>query len=342
MLRRSYLIIKSLAVQEDAKVQYRLVLMYGRVFVYGEERGFLHQNKEEAAKWFLKAGKLGYADAQDHLGDIYRKGEGVPQDFKKAARWYRRAAEQGHVKAQTKLATVMSLGLIPEAKASPGKRTGMALVEGGCFNMGDIFLYGSKGLSDAKYAHHVCLDDFYIVIYVVTQSRFQTVMGNNPSRFKNCGGNCPVEKVTWFEAREYCEIVGKRLPTEAEWEYAAREGGKKVRYGTGKNSISTREACYDHFGIFTRDGTCEVGLYSPNSIGLYDMSGNVWEWVNDRYGKDYYKTGPEHNPQGPSSGSYRVLRGGSWANGPSVMKISSRLRHKPFGRYHHSGFRCAQ
>jgi formylglycine-generating enzyme required for sulfatase activity len=141
------------------------------------------------------------------------------------------------------------------------------------------------------------------------------------------------------------------LPTEAEWEYAAREGGRQVRFGTGKDKIGPNEANFDaskkykksysRSGIY-RKKTTQVKSFSPNALGLYDMSGNVWEWVSDWYGKDYYKSSPRNNPKGPSSGESRVLRGGSWDDKPEFVRATSRPRGKPAKRNNYYGFRIAQ
>ncbi len=226
---------------------------------------------------------------------------------------------------------------VPQPQAStpaPPKPTpesppkGMVFVKGGCFDMGDV---------DEKLEHKVCLDDFYMDKYEVTQSNFQNTMGSNPSRFKGCN-NCPVEQVTWYKAKNYCEKVGKRLPTEAEWEYAARSGGKSEKYaGTSDNP--------DRYAWYARNSgkkTHPVSQKQPNGLGLYDMSGNVWEWVSDRYGKDYYNNSPENNPGGPSSGKYRVMRGGSWRDVTYGVRVSLRSTNRPVILSNIIGFRCSQ
>jgi formylglycine-generating enzyme required for sulfatase activity len=210
---------------------------------------------------------------------------------------------------------------------------GMALVKGCCYKMGDTF---GDGFENEKPVHSVCVDDFYMDKYEVTQSSYRAKTGNNPSR-RECD-DCPVNRITWFEANDYCESIDKRLPTEAEWEYAAREGGKKVKFGNGKNTISKQEANYNYWFF----KAVPVGSYIPNALGLYDMSGNVREWVNDWHEERYYMEGVTDNPKGPHSGKSRVIRGGSWYHYPRNVRTSSRNGLHPTTRYYYFGFRCAQ
>ena len=202
---------------------------------------------------------------------------------------------------------------VEPAKNFKDPLTGMdfIFVKGGCFQMGDTF---GDGESDEKPVHEVCVDDLYIGKYEVTQAEWQKIMGNNPSYFKGCD-NCPVEQVSWNDIQEYInklnQKTGKkyRLPTEAKWEYAARSGGKNEKYAGGNNIDSV--GWYDGN---SGSKTHPVGQKQPNGLGLYDMIGNVLEWVNDWYDADYYKNSPKDNPKGASSGQYRVLRGGSWGS----------------------------
>jgi len=219
----------------------------------------------------------------------------------------------------------------------PPKVEGMVFVKGGCFEMGDTF---GDGNNFEKPVHEVCVDDFYIGSYEVTQDEWKVMMGNNPSYFKGCG-KCPVERVSWNDVPKYIKKLNRksgrhyRLPTEAEWEYAAREGGKRVRFGTGKNIIGPDEAnfnaivgfkkSYSRIGVF-RKKTKLVGSFAPNALGVYDMSGNVAEWVSDRIDSSYYnyRKSPRNNPKGPQNGKYRVVRGGSWLFGPGNVRAAYR------------------
>jgi formylglycine-generating enzyme required for sulfatase activity len=206
-----------------------------------------------------------------------------------------------------------------------------------CFQMGDTF---AEGYPDELPPHLVCLNSFAIDTHEVTQKAYQTAMGTNPSSFS--GDNLPVEQVTWSEAGSYCQSVGKRLPTEAEWEYAARSGGQSQRYaGTSDLGILPNYAWYwDNSGLTSH----LVGQKLANALGLYDLSGNVAEWVSDLYDSAYYDGSPQNNPQGPASNLYgfRVYRGGSWDHGAPFARASIRNSSNPDWRFYYLGFRCAR
>lgn len=219
-------------------------------------------------------------------------------------------------------------------------------VKGGCFQMGDNF---DDGDNNEKPVHKVCVDDFQIGKYEVTQGQWQEIMGNNPAKFQK-GAYYPVEQVSWDDAQDFINKTngktGKifRLPTEAEWEYACRSGGKKEKYCGGNEVYSL--AWYESN---SNSSTLPVGTKAPNGLGIYDMSGNVWEWVQDWYlyekegflksEKSYYKESVKDNPQGPSSGSLRVKRGGSWLYGPWYMRSANRSRSTPGYHDYGLGFR---
>lgn len=163
-------------------------------------------------------------------------------------------------------------------------------------------------------------------------------MGSNPSYYK--GPRKPVENVSWNDCdhfiRKLNSMTGQnfRLPTEAEWEYAARGGRNQNSYTySGSNTVGAVAWYYDN----SSDQTHEVGGKSPNSLGIHDMSGNVWEWCYDWYGS--YLSGSRSNPKGPSSGSYRVLRGGGWRSVARCCRVSIRDINTPVGRYSGGGFR---
>ena len=200
--------------------------------------------------------------------------------------------------------------------------------------MGDVF---GDGSDDELPVHQVCLDSFYIDKYEVIQTDFLRVMNSNPSHYSYCP-RCPVETVTWVEANAYCEKAGKRLPTEAEWEFAARGRGKKIKYSTGKNSLSLEDA--NIYTSILSGHTQPVGSYPPNAIGLYDMTGNVTEWVADWYYDGYYVKSKKDNPQGPLEGKFRVLRGASCMD---KRTVTDRVKNRPTLRVSRIyGFRCAK
>jgi formylglycine-generating enzyme len=222
--------------------------------------------------------------------------------------------------------------------------TGMKFVfiKGGCYLMGDIF---DDGEPDEKPVHEVCIDDFWMGKYEVTQRQWKTIMGNNPSHFADCGDTCPVEKVSWNDAQEFIRkfnqraIKNYRMPTEAEWEYGARSEGRRDKFaGTNEDSeLKDYAWCIDN----ADNKIHPVGQKKPNALGLFDMSGNVWEWVQDCYGSDYYNNSSRKNPLGPGSGKYHVLRGGSWYGEPLYSRASARFRYEPSSQLIYSGVRLA-
>lgn len=215
----------------------------------------------------------------------------------------------------------------------------MIKVEGGTFTMGCTNEQGGDCNDDESPAHRVTLSDYYMGETEVTQELWQAVMGRNPSYFK--GGSLPVEQVSWYDCQDFIrklnQLTGEkfRLPTEAEWEYAARGGNKSRGYKyAGGNDIGSVGWYRDNSRI-----THSVKTKQPNELGLYDMSGNVWEWCSDWYDKNYYGNSPQNNPQGPASGSVRVRRGGSWRNCAISCRGAKRNRSTPGIRFDFVGFR---
>ncbi len=183
--------------------------------------------------------------------------------------------------------------------------------------MGDTF---GEGDDNERPVHEVCVDDFYIGKYEVTQREWVAVMGYNRSKFKK-GDRYPVDNVEPPDADAFVAKLSNRsgnryrLPTEAEWEYAARSGGKEERYA----GTSSRDGLGDYvwYDDNSARSTHPVGEKKPNGLGIHDMSGNVWEWCGDYYRNSYYGSSPKDNPKGPSDrppSDARVLRGGSWKN----------------------------
>jgi formylglycine-generating enzyme len=220
--------------------------------------------------------------------------------------------------------------------------TGMqfVFVKGGCYAMGDNFGDDEPGENPM---HDACVGDFFIGRYEVTQSQWTAVMGSNPSHFNRCGKNCPVDDVAWEDAQAFIKklnsLLGSkiyRLPTEAEWEYAARSGGKKERYSGGNDKDSVAWSGGNSF-----DHTHPVGQKRPNGLGIYDMSGNVWEWVALGYDKNLNLLVPRNNRGGNGSGIQTSLRGGSWNSSSKYVCASNRtgVLPSPRGSY---GLRLAR
>jgi formylglycine-generating enzyme required for sulfatase activity len=206
----------------------------------------------------------------------------------------------------------------------------MVRVPAGTFALGS-----EEGDGDEAPVRTVSVRSFVIDVHEVTQREYAARMGKAPSYFENCPA-CPVENVSWKEAKRFCEQGGKRLPTEAEWEYAARAGSETVYYWG--DEFDERYAWYDGN---SRGRTMPVGRKKPNRWGLYDMLGNVWEWCADRYARDYYEQGGDTDPRGPDRGSNRVVRGGAWYYGERSLRSANRESYPPDYRYRTIGFRCA-
>ncbi len=220
----------------------------------------------------------------------------------------------------------------------------MVFVKGGTFQMGCTAEQGDDCYDWEKPVHTVVLSDFYISKYEVTQKQWREVMGNNPSGFKGCD-DCPVERVSWNDVQTFIEklnalnaakgIKGRYcLPTEAQWEYAARGGqlSKGYKY-SGSNNIDEVAWYNDNNG----DKTHPVGSKRANELGLYDMSGNVWEWCSDRYG--IYSNVLQQNPTGAVEGTRCVYRGGSWNYFAQYCRPTYRNRNTPADRYADLGCR---
>ncbi len=216
----------------------------------------------------------------------------------------------------------------------------MVYVSGGTFTMGATIEQDSDAHDDEKPTHSVTLSSFYLCKYEVTQALWRAVMGNNPSRFK--GNNLPVGWVSWDDCQTFISrlnnLTGKdfRLPTEAEWEYAARGGNRSRGYKYSGSNVLSDVAWYeDNSGRKTHP----VGSKSPNELGLYDMSGNVWEWCSDWYGT--YSSSSQTNPTGASSVSRRVCRGGCWDGITRSCRSSNRYCLLPDDRDFYLGLRLA-
>jgi formylglycine-generating enzyme required for sulfatase activity len=228
----------------------------------------------------------------------------------------------------------------------------LVLIPKGTFMMGSPI--EEEGADDDEEQHQVTISkDYYLGVTEVTQGQYEKVMGTNPSHFqkrvirKSDSSMYPVESVSWKDAVEFCKKLSElpeekkagrvyRLPTEAEWEYACR-AGSKTAYSFGADSRSLGD--YAWFGGNSGQQTHPVGEKKANAWGLYDMHGNVWEWCSDWYG--VYPKGSVSDPSGPSEGSGRVLRGGSWYLGAADCRSAFRIRRGPSLRLNDGGFRVA-
>jgi len=247
------------------------------------------------------------------------------------------------------------------ANAGAGEAVEMITLKRGCFEMGS-----EQGGPLEKPAHEVCVSSFKMDKYEVTQKDFQAKMNGNPSLFPEA--NLPVDSVTWMEAQEYCQKMNKRLPTEAEWEYAARGGTTTQFYWgeqmeAGKANFCDRECALNVRFPEISDrfkNTAPVGSFPPNPFGLHDMAGNVSEWTFDSYREGYYIISPRENPRGallqvsqkPKEGepdslflaersaSRKVVRGGAWETSAFMLRSSSRKVFYPGYRIEGVGFRC--
>jgi len=220
------------------------------------------------------------------------------------------------------------------------KLTGMEFVyvKGGCFSMGDQFGEGDK---DEGPAHEVCVDDLYVAKFEVTQGIWEKIMGSNPSHYKT-GDNYPVDSVSWDDTQNFIKRLRQtsgnkyRLPTEAEWEFTAKCGGQNLRYSGFSEQNEAQlfaNVCdincrFDWKDKFINDNYSEgapVGSYRPNSLGIYDMTGNVWEWCEDSYNASYYSYSPRENPMSSNGSGIKTFRGGSWSNDSLSARTTNRV-----------------
>ncbi|GHU35956.1 hypothetical protein AGMMS50256_31890 [Betaproteobacteria bacterium] len=220
--------------------------------------------------------------------------------------------------------------------------TEFILIPAGSFTMGADKKFEDASSNETPQHRVTISKPFYLGKYEVTQAEWVAVMGNNPSEFK--GRSNPVDNVSWDDVQSFIQRLnakeGKkyRLPTEAEWEYAARAGTKSA-YSFGDDAGQLGQ--YAWYEGNSGDQTCPVGQKQPNPWGLYDMHGNVWEWVNDWYKDSYYGSSPSTDPAGPSGGDLHVLRGGSWHYFAGTLRSAYRRSRAPDRRNENFGFRLA-
>ena len=347
----------------------------GNCYYHG--RG-VEKDYAEAVKWYRKSAEQGYAVGQCNLGNCYYYGRGVEKDYAEAVKLYRKSADQGYEKA---IKILEELGEMTEdftpllelqestqttnqttanASQSSGTKAGERLVKvingvefafrwcpAGTFIMGSPTSESRHG--DGEMQHRVTLTKgFWMMETEVTQKQWKAVMGSNPSYFK--GDDLPVEAVSWKDCQKFCKKCAQlgfpvQLPTEAQWEYACR-AGSTTAYFWGNALNGDKANCDGNYpcGTTTKgpylEKTTPVGSYQPNSWGLYDMHGNVWEWCQDWDGD--YPSGGVTDPTGPSSGSSRVYRGGSWSDGARNCRSAIRHNLAPGDRGNILGFRLVK
>ena len=254
-----------------------------------------------------------------------------------------RSSSDTQVRQSTSTARQASDSPKIETFTANGVSFDMVWVEGGTFTMGATSEQGSDAYDVEKPTHQVTLSGYYIGKYEVTQALWQAVMRNNPSKYKG-DSNRPVEQVSWNDCQEFIsklnQLTGKtfRLPTEAEWEFAARGGNKSKHYKYAGSDHLDDVAWYEgNTGYMTM--TPIVGTKYPNELGLYDMSGSVSEWCQDWDGN--YSSNAQTNPSGPTSGSFRVVRNASWISDARRCRVSARGYNPPHGSNSGLGLRLA-
>ncbi|MFC1522806.1 formylglycine-generating enzyme family protein [Elusimicrobiota bacterium] len=215
----------------------------------------------------------------------------------------------------------------------------MVLIPSGEFMMGCPEKEGSYAEHPK---HRVYLDGFYIDQYEVTVKKYKAFARATGNRTRKqpkwSADDHPMVRVSWYDAQAFCNHYGKRLPTEAEWEKAAR-GGSEAKYSFGDDTDLLTE--YAWYKINSGRQTHPAGQKKPNQYGLYDMQGNVWEWVSDWFHKKYFQTSPHKNPKGPKTGKFKVIRSGAWSYSAYYCRPGTRVGVKPAKWYYIQGFRCA-
>ena len=348
-----YNYVQNIQKKNDPQYQYN----QGDMYYYGEG---VTQDYEEAFRWYQKAAERGLANAQFNLGWMYRKGEGVMQDNQQAVKWYRKAADQGHTDAQSALLSI-NKHQVGETFRDCAMCPEMIVVPAGKFMMGSSEI--EEGIwSDEGPQHQVTISQpFAVGKYEVTVGQFAEFIRktnhsvdycydeadygswHNPSAL-NQTDNHPVVCVSWHDGQAYLEWLSAetgqnyRLLSESEWEYAARAGTTTTYYFG--STISRSQANFEDSHIH---GTALVGSYPANTFGLYDMHGNVGEWVEDCWDGDYYNVPTDGSAwETDDCGPIRLLRGGSWGDDPGLLRSAVRNRDIMTNRDYLNGFRVAR
>jgi len=237
-----------------------------------------------------------------------------------------------------------TLPKVPDNYTDPATGMEFVFIPGGCYRMGDVF---GDGDADEKPVHEVCVKDFYMSKYEATQGQWGSLIGKNPSSFA-MGKSYPVERISWQDTQNFITVLKKknsgskfRLPTEAEWEYACRSGDKNEKWAGTENEAALGE--YAWSGLNSGGKPHPVGSAKPNGLGLYDMSGNVWEWVEDDYATDCYQDQEKDNPVCiKGRGGNRVIRGGNWYLSARFARCSARSSANPTTSAYSVGFRLVR
>lgn len=245
--------------------------------------------------------------------------------------------------------TILLLSAVMCAASQPED---MASIPAGEFTMGrtkltpdDSTRMRPRVLLDDRPARKIRLHAFWMDRYEVTNEKYAVFVKTRSHQapyhweegaFAEGAGRVPIYNVSWNDAKEFCDWAGKRLPTEAEWERAARGGKESMDYPNG-DKIDDKQARFN-----SAKGAVSVGSYAPNGFGLFDMAGNVAEWTADWFDGEYYSRGEDENPPGPATGEYKVIRGGAWSDSPKRITVFFRNWVRPNQRTPNIGFRCAQ
>ncbi len=311
---------------------------------------------DKADYWLDRAAEEGNADALNQKVLLDDKGKRLTEAKRRELAAVEQRERERLLKSKEEQRLAEERRRQDELKKQVKKHTFMANgvsftmveVQGGTFTMGATSEQGGDAFRAEKPDHIVTLSSYHIGETEVTQELWKAVMGKTPSEFK--GNKYPVVTVSWKDCQKFIKklnnLTGKqfRLPTEAEWEFAARGGNlsKGYKYSGSDNIYDVAwfdKNSYDKGSSSPDYGTHAVGTKLTNELGLYDMSGNVWEWCSDWYGT--YSSSAQSNPTGPSSGSYRVFRGGSWFGYARRCRVSSRYYDSPDYRGHNLGLRLA-
>ena len=256
----------------------------------------------------------------------------VKTTFHPRMSWYLSKITQPPIDAKP----VRQVAALPQSRRWHHTQTGMtfASVPSGCFQMGS-----NNHAANEKPPHEVCLDAFWIGVHEVTQGVWQQRMGTLPEQSQT-GENLPVENVSWNDVQNFIKTLNRsgptqfRLPNEAEWEFACRSAGRQEPF-CGGNAVNDLAWHKENSGNHAHP----IGERQANDLGLYDMSGNVWEWVTDWYDANYYQRSPKNNPKGPATGRSKVFRGGSWLSAPRFLRSSLRYDLAPDRGYNLLGMR---